>query len=326
MNVDCVGALIRDGDNRVYLQRRSLQRRQLPGAWDVVGGHVRPGETPEAALAREVNEETGWQVRRIEAVIANWQWTHDGVTQRELDYLIEVDGDLNSPRLEAGKHDEFCWVGYDNAESVRSAYDSGNDALWAIVKRATRIRLTSNLRLEPIGVASGEILCQLGRFGAFNLACEPLRNDEIPAIVAVSDQLWDAGTGYSWIVHRRRPRNSAIGYGGLSRMVDSSGRDYLLQCVISERAAIYNATADLVKAILSFARNELDADKIVAFVSSACRWPADAMARSGMRPVKPPIPGDSSPREFAIRFRDDSPYDLDQEVVTGIGQIMVVPT
>src|SRR5262245_51446866 len=98
---NCVGALIRDRNNRVYLQRRSLQRRQLPGAWDIVGGHVQPGETPEAALAREVQEETGWRLRRIEAIIADWEWKHDGIVQRELDYLIEVDGDLNSPTLEA---------------------------------------------------------------------------------------------------------------------------------------------------------------------------------------------------------------------------------
>ena len=39
-----------------------LVRRGRPpqvGRWSVPGGHVEPGETPEAAVLRELNEETG---------------------------------------------------------------------------------------------------------------------------------------------------------------------------------------------------------------------------------------------------------------------------
>lgn len=55
---DCVGALlVRDG--RVLLGRRARNRTWLPGAWDVIGGHVEAGEAPEAALARELLEEVG---------------------------------------------------------------------------------------------------------------------------------------------------------------------------------------------------------------------------------------------------------------------------
>jgi 8-oxo-dGTP pyrophosphatase MutT (NUDIX family) len=43
----------------------------LPGTWDVAGGHVEPGETPQQALAREIEEETGWRLRRIEAQVAD---------------------------------------------------------------------------------------------------------------------------------------------------------------------------------------------------------------------------------------------------------------
>lgn len=38
--VACVGALIRDDRNRVYVHRRWLSRRLLPGTRDVVGGHT----------------------------------------------------------------------------------------------------------------------------------------------------------------------------------------------------------------------------------------------------------------------------------------------
>lgn len=55
---DCVGALLVRG-GEVLLGRRSDDRVWLPGAWDVFGGHVDAGETPEDALRREVLEELG---------------------------------------------------------------------------------------------------------------------------------------------------------------------------------------------------------------------------------------------------------------------------
>ena len=49
--------LVRKG--RLLLGRRSPAKRFYPGVWDLIGGHARPGETPEAALLREVEEEIG---------------------------------------------------------------------------------------------------------------------------------------------------------------------------------------------------------------------------------------------------------------------------
>jgi 8-oxo-dGTP diphosphatase len=53
-----VAACLRDG-HRVLLCRRSANRRWYPGVWDLPGGHVDPGETPSAALVRELREELG---------------------------------------------------------------------------------------------------------------------------------------------------------------------------------------------------------------------------------------------------------------------------
>ena len=98
-----VGAIVRDRRNRVYAHRRTPDRRLRPGTWDI-GGHLEAGQTPRQALARELQEETGWRLRHVEAVIADWEWEHGGVVRRELDDLVAVDGDLAAPRLETGKH------------------------------------------------------------------------------------------------------------------------------------------------------------------------------------------------------------------------------
>jgi len=45
---------------RVYLQRRSYEKKTHPGKYDISsGGHVAAGEKPDVAMVRELREETG---------------------------------------------------------------------------------------------------------------------------------------------------------------------------------------------------------------------------------------------------------------------------
>ena len=50
-----------DADGRVLLAKRP-PGRPLAGLWEFPGGKVEPGETPEAALVRELEEELGIEV------------------------------------------------------------------------------------------------------------------------------------------------------------------------------------------------------------------------------------------------------------------------
>ena len=57
----CVGAVVRDDAGRLLLIRRGHEPSR--GLWSLPGGRVEPGETLEAAVVREVREETGLEVR-----------------------------------------------------------------------------------------------------------------------------------------------------------------------------------------------------------------------------------------------------------------------
>ena len=61
--VVCRGAGVGEGANEILLMRRSDN-----GQWGLPGGYVEPGEDVTAAVAREVQEETGWRIA-VDALI-----------------------------------------------------------------------------------------------------------------------------------------------------------------------------------------------------------------------------------------------------------------
>jgi 8-oxo-dGTP pyrophosphatase MutT (NUDIX family) len=128
----CVGALIVDDDGRVFVQRRSADRRLFPGSWDIVGGHVEPGESLDAALRREIAEETGWALFQILGTVGEYGYTgNDGVARLETDFLVRVDGDLSRPRLEAGKHADPRWL----SEAETALLDDPPDVNDGLIRR-----------------------------------------------------------------------------------------------------------------------------------------------------------------------------------------------
>ncbi|MEI2776160.1 MAG: NUDIX domain-containing protein [Tetrasphaera sp.] len=60
-------ALVRDG--RLLLAHRHPEREWYPDCWDLIGGHVEPGETPREAAIRECAEELGVAVLDPEPVM-----------------------------------------------------------------------------------------------------------------------------------------------------------------------------------------------------------------------------------------------------------------
>ena len=57
-----VAVALIDGDGRVLIAQRP-EGKKLAGLWEFPGGKVEPGETPEAALIRELNEELGIETK-----------------------------------------------------------------------------------------------------------------------------------------------------------------------------------------------------------------------------------------------------------------------
>jgi len=56
-----VACALVDADGRILLAQRP-PGREMAGLWEFPGGKLKPGETPEEALIRELNEELGIDV------------------------------------------------------------------------------------------------------------------------------------------------------------------------------------------------------------------------------------------------------------------------
>ena len=59
--IRCVGAVVHDAAGRLLLVRRANEPGR--GQWSLPGGRVEPGESDASAVARELLEETGLEVR-----------------------------------------------------------------------------------------------------------------------------------------------------------------------------------------------------------------------------------------------------------------------
>lgn len=132
------GAVVVNGGGAAFAQKRSPDRRLFPGTWDIVGGHVEAGETVLEALAREIEEETGWRLSRVRRFLGTTTWTGDdgGGLRHEADYLVEVDGDLDDPALEWSKHSAYGWFGPDDLDRLGENREPGEFLIHDLVARA----------------------------------------------------------------------------------------------------------------------------------------------------------------------------------------------
>lgn len=96
------GALLRGG--RVLAARRPAHKSQ-GGLWELPGGKVEPGESDEAALARELEEELGVRI----AVRGRLGEALHRYPDREI-LLVGLHGVLLSGEPLAREHSELAWV------------------------------------------------------------------------------------------------------------------------------------------------------------------------------------------------------------------------
>lgn len=92
--MQAVGAVVHDAQGRLLLVLRG--REPAAGLWSIPGGKVEPGESREAAVAREVLEETGLVVEVLAPVGVVERSTADGGVFEIHDYTGRLVSDPGS--------------------------------------------------------------------------------------------------------------------------------------------------------------------------------------------------------------------------------------
>ncbi|MES2173188.1 MAG: (deoxy)nucleoside triphosphate pyrophosphohydrolase [Pseudomonadota bacterium] len=82
-----VAVALIDADGRVLLQQRP-PGKAMAGLWEFPGGKVEPGETPEAALVRELEEELGIETHG--SCLAPATFASEALGQKHLLLLLYV--------------------------------------------------------------------------------------------------------------------------------------------------------------------------------------------------------------------------------------------
>ena len=116
-----VGAVIVD-QGRVLLVKRG--HAPLKGEWSLPGGAVELGETLEAAVAREVLEETGLvvDVGPVVEVIDRVHRDADGRVEYHyivVDYLCEMSGPAGAGPAAGSDADDVQWVPIEDLAALR---------------------------------------------------------------------------------------------------------------------------------------------------------------------------------------------------------------
>jgi GMP synthase PP-ATPase subunit len=116
-----IHALIYNSKGELFLQHRSSTKKIFPNIWEAsVYGKMEENENLKNTLEREILEETGWKVKRIVEYFGHTDWNinqkmvtdspSNYFPQRTFSFVVEVEGDIENPKIEVGKADGHHWL------------------------------------------------------------------------------------------------------------------------------------------------------------------------------------------------------------------------
>lgn len=101
-----VGAVVHH-DGKILLLRRPIDDF-MGGIFELPSGKVEPGETLDAALIREVKEETALDVSNLQSYLGHFDYVSgNGKNTRQFNFAVDV-AELGPITLR--EHDEYAWT------------------------------------------------------------------------------------------------------------------------------------------------------------------------------------------------------------------------
>ena len=121
-------------DGKVLIAKRSEKCKLFAGMYELPGGKIQFGETPEHTIKREIREELGIRIRPIKPIHAHSSIVYEGTVHlTDLIYLTELIGDVSE--IELKEHDDVAWIGqkdidnFEMSENTREAIIRGFEVI-----------------------------------------------------------------------------------------------------------------------------------------------------------------------------------------------------
>src|SRR4051812_25947681 len=126
-----VAALVRNG--LVLLAHRHPSRQHYPDCWDLVGGHVEPGELPHQAATRECLEELGVHIHNPVPIPMT---INDPTLTMHAFLTTHWDGEPTTTAPD--EHDDLRWFHPTDLPTLNLAHPANLPNLLTAIQRATR--------------------------------------------------------------------------------------------------------------------------------------------------------------------------------------------
>ena len=120
MRDDCAaGILIQD--LKILLAKRSSNQTFYPNVWDLPGGHLEAGESPQTALVRELKEELGIVATAYESLGTFDEVTPEGSGSYKYHVYLVTAWRGTITNLQLQEHSEIRWVTFEDTSNLELA-------------------------------------------------------------------------------------------------------------------------------------------------------------------------------------------------------------
>lgn len=108
--------IVNNSNHYLVLLRNKPYIGEEKPRWDIPGGRINPGEPLHEALAREITEETGLQLKEIKQILDAQDILRDPAKHVvRITFLAECNGTV---KLNGEEHSEYKWATLDELKSL----------------------------------------------------------------------------------------------------------------------------------------------------------------------------------------------------------------
>lgn len=124
-------------ENKLLIVRRPSTENFLPNYYEMPGGHVEFGESPEGALIREIQEEVNLEIEPLYPFNTFSYISNKGNKHTiDIQYIVRVISEISELKLNK-EHDDFIWITQDEIKNFKFSEETKD----AIIKGFKNLNL-----------------------------------------------------------------------------------------------------------------------------------------------------------------------------------------